>query len=1386
MAQLQTRTLSNLFLKVLQIFILSMLSLYTATAFAATNFENTKYRFKESDGRIKLNITNDGANNNPLKMHFRITSTGSNSATYKVDFKPIDGDDNILIGPGGLSASVSFDIVDDNIDENDESFNVELWSGYVGESGAKKYSTAFVVITDNDTNQPGYIRAVKDVMTVNEGQQVRVGFERIQGSDGILRYDYGTEPGTANKGSDFKETSGELKWADGDSSTQYVNVDTVKDSLDEPDENFYVYLSNDDIYDDAPQTKITIKNIATKPGLISLTSYDYSVSENAGKLTIKVRRTDGSDGKISVEYRTDGLQDNKGSPATAGKDFKDTKGTLTWNSGDSSDKSISVDIFKDDLEEGTERFALNFSNPTGGSDLNFNGQVRVSIDDVPPEYGRIRIKTKDITVKENSGNASITVERLDGSTGKVSIKYSTGASRDTAVKDKDYTNSNGTLSWDIGDSSSKTIKVPLLSDTLKENNETFSVLLSGVSGGATLDNQNTATVTIQDSTSFGALQFKTASTQYSEDAGTVNIAVERRGGSDGAVSVDYTVGASTDTAANNTDYKATNGTLKWANGDSGAKNISLNILRDELQENDEIVSISLQNPKGNADLGNTNNTKITISDATSFGNISFTTDEINTREDVGSVAIKVTRSGGSDGAVSVRVKSGSTNDTATAGSDYTALNDVIQWANGESGEKTLTLKISEDDEVDASETLSLNLSEVGGGALLGSPTSMTVEIENTTLPKFGGIGFTTAVSNAFEGAGAIKINVQRDGGSDGTVSVQYKIGIDSDSAEEGTDYSTLQRSGELRWEDKSNATQTIDISILADALNEDNETLTISLSSPTGGATLSANTVHTISIQNALPDDFTPVLGILSGDQQSGFPGTVLQPFVLAVSDGDTPAPGVAVSWTVSPADAGRLIDGDTTRADGDARTSNTLEIVKGGVITVTANIITGRNKTRLSSRADNNTVSFTVNAGFAGSANLNPNQRAVGKALDNACPALRAATNLTPQQQDLLNTCNALEAASSADLQTGVARLTPEELFAIGTSSLDTSDIQVTNVQSRINAIRLGSTGLDLAALELDLMGQNIPGFVTHAIGQQFSGGGGNAGDDGDGRLGVFVNGSVAFGTLDETDTEMGLDFDTQGLTIGVDYRTDEEWVFGGALGLTSHSGKYSSEGGKLDLSGKSLSAFATWYDGEEAYFDAIVSFGKNAFTVKRRINLAGQADQFAISKPDADELSVSIGAGMEYRSDSWQYGPYGRLGFTQASVASYTESASNPDAVGSGSVLSIEEQSLTSSLLVIGGQLSNTISTSSGVWIPQIRLELEHRLDDSNRTIEATFLHDPSSTSFEIESDDIDTDYMNLGTGVTAVFRNGKSGYLFYETRLGQDRLSQHWLKVGMRIQF
>jgi plastocyanin len=94
----------------------------------------------------------------------------------------------------------------------------------------------------------------------------------------------------------------------------------------------------------------------------------------------------------------------------------------------------------------------------------------------------------------------------------------------------------------------------------------------------------------------GTVGFTAASYSVNEGAGPGAITVQRTGGDDGAVAVQYGVAAGTATAGS--DFTAATGTLTWANGDSSAKTFNVAIANDSTAEGSETVALSLSNPTG--------------------------------------------------------------------------------------------------------------------------------------------------------------------------------------------------------------------------------------------------------------------------------------------------------------------------------------------------------------------------------------------------------------------------------------------------------------------------------------------------------------------------------------------------------------------------------------------------------------------------------------------------------------------------------------------------------------------------------------------------------------------------------------------------------------------
>ncbi|REJ75149.1 MAG: hypothetical protein DWQ36_06275 [Acidobacteria bacterium] len=140
-------------------------------------------------------------------------------------------------------------------------------------------------------------------------------------------------------------------------------------------------------------------------------------------------------------------------------------------------------------------------------------------------------------------------------------------------------------------------------------------------------------------------------------------------------------------------------------------------------------------------------------------------------------------------------------------------------------------------------------------AAFGMVGSLTVEggqVEPGTL-RLAQSSYTVG-----EAGGAANITVQRTGGVDGAVSVAYATSNGSASA--GSDYTAA--SGTLTWADGDGATKSFQVPILDDGEDEPNETVNLTLSSPSGGATLGTSSATlTINDNDDPPADDPGTLG---------------------------------------------------------------------------------------------------------------------------------------------------------------------------------------------------------------------------------------------------------------------------------------------------------------------------------------------------------------------------------------------------------------------------------------------------------------------------------------------------------------------------------------------
>ena len=301
------------------------------------------------------------------------------------------------------------------------------------------------------------------------------------------------------------------------------------------------------------------------------------------------------------------------------------------------------------------------------------------------------LSIKDATANEGA-DVNFVVELNKASDETVTVSYAT--SNETAEAGTDYTAMSSTLTFEAGERT-KTIPIPTRGDTIDEEDETFTVRLSGPSE-ATLQNA-TATGTITDDDGPPALSINNAEASEGSPA---QFTVTLTPASGKTVTVDYATADGS--AKDDSDYTTLSNTLTFMAGER-SKPISVQTREDLIDEPDEMFTVSLSSLNG-----------ATLSKGTGTGTI---TDD----DDPPTLSIEDTTVGeGNDAEFTVRLSRASgkivtadyvTADvSALAGTDYTAANGTLTIPAGEPS-TTLTVSTIMDNTADDGETFRVSLSD---------------------------------------------------------------------------------------------------------------------------------------------------------------------------------------------------------------------------------------------------------------------------------------------------------------------------------------------------------------------------------------------------------------------------------------------------------------------------------------------------------------------------------------------------------------------------------------------------------------------------------------------------------------------------------------------------
>lgn len=294
-------------------------------------------------------------------------------------------------------------------------------------------------------------------------------------------------------GKDYNQFEQLITWADGDSADKVVEIQLTEDQTVEVDEEFSLRIaavSTNGIIDVTKQEgRVLILDNDGNYGTISIDS-SFTKWENNGVLTILVSRLNGSDKDHSVDFRS------VGGTALADIDYTEVSGSLYWAEGDAEDKTITIEVLDDNIQEGTEEFTVELFNHRRSKYGPYIDSSTVSIED-DDSWAFFELSSASYSVAENAGSLTVNVSRLGIQDATTVWLMANTRLDDTATDIDDFTPVSSQLNF-AANESSKTVNVPIINDTLVEGNETITVYLIFPGANAQLGEISTATVTIVD------------------------------------------------------------------------------------------------------------------------------------------------------------------------------------------------------------------------------------------------------------------------------------------------------------------------------------------------------------------------------------------------------------------------------------------------------------------------------------------------------------------------------------------------------------------------------------------------------------------------------------------------------------------------------------------------------------------------------------------------------------------------------------------------------------------------------------------------------------------------------------------------------------------------
>ncbi|ASK98531.1 autotransporter outer membrane beta-barrel domain-containing protein [Xanthomonas citri pv. vignicola] len=270
-------------------------------------------------------------------------------------------------------------------------------------------------------------------------------------------------------------------------------------------------------------------------------------------------------------------------------------------------------------------------------------------------------------------------------------------------------------------------------------------------------------------------------------------------------------------------------------------------------------------------------------------------------------------------------------------------------------------------------------------------------------------------------------------------------------------------------------------------------------------------------------------------------------------------------------------------------------------------------------------------------------------------------------------------------------------------------------------------------------------------------------------GDLGLWVGGAIRSGSLNRQTNSNGVDFQTDGLSVGADYRVAPSLAIGAGLGWGRDDSDVGSNGSHSKATAYTMALYASFHPGKAFFFDTLVGYQLLSYDLRRFVT---DDSSLAEGNRDGKQWIASLSTGADLQRGTLQITPYARVDVARATLDGYVEEGVAPFA------LRYADMDVATTTGNLGLRLEWRREVAWGRLTPQLRVEYQRDFQSRGDAI-LSYADLTGGPFYRTAQSAFDRNRLMVGIGAALLTEQGLSTRLEYRGITdGDSNNDQTWM--------